>query len=85
MTLRTVTTVSNPVWGDAEKTQILCTVTFAEIGTPMPFNAMASDPEPHGAKLFADLIAGKYGAIAPYVAPAAPANAGKPAINVSEP
>ncbi|HLI22617.1 MAG TPA: hypothetical protein VKV32_15940 [Stellaceae bacterium] len=68
--MRTITAVANPVWGDAAHTQIICQVTTKEAGGPHPFNAMASDPEPHGQLLWKDLIAGKYGAIGAYVAPA---------------
>lgn len=71
--MTTITLVSNPVWGDALHTQILCQVTTKEAGGPYPFNAMATDPEEHGRELWEDLTGGKYGVIAAYVAPPAPA------------
>lgn len=68
----TVKSCTNPIWADEAKTEITCTVQFNELPSPLPFNAMASDPEPHGKKLFADLVAGKYGPIGAYVPPPAP-------------
>ncbi len=65
----TVATCVKPKWADAKRTVINCQVTFAQIGKPLDFNATASDPEAHGKALFADLVAGKYGPIAEYVAP----------------
>jgi len=35
----------------------------------MPFGAMATDVEEHGRLLYARVIAGEFGQIAPYVAP----------------
>ena len=66
----TVTACTAPKWADAAHTIINCQVTFAQIGKPLDFNATASDPETHGKSLFADLVAGKYGAIAEYTPPA---------------
>ena len=49
-------------------------VTFEEFGnTVMPFAAMANDVEEHGRELYANAVAGKYGPIAAYVPPPAPA------------
>lgn len=73
--MRTITTVINPVWGDAAHTSIICQVTTKEAGGPHPFNAMANDPEPHGQQLWTDLYDGKYGLIGAYVAPPAPSAA----------
>lgn len=64
------TDVTNPVYGDADKKTIQCEVTFTSFAQPVPFIAMADDPEAHGAEIYADLVAGKYGAIGDYVAPA---------------
>lgn len=65
----TVTACANPQWANAAHDAVNCQVTFSHIGKPLPFCAMASDPEPHGQALFDALIAGKYGPIADYVAP----------------
>lgn len=61
---------TNPVWGDADHTSILCVADFGN--GPMPFNCMASDPEQHGKNLWTVLNAGKYGPIAAFVPLAAP-------------
>ena len=66
---RTLIACKNPVWADAAHTCITSEATFNEIGSSMPFNVMASDPEEHGRELWAALLAGKCGEIAPYVAP----------------
>jgi hypothetical protein len=58
----------NPVWANAENTAINCEVQTEAYGW-IPFTASPLDPEPHGVQLWTDLNAGKYGAIAPYVAP----------------
>ncbi|MFH2082061.1 MAG: hypothetical protein ABIK08_11320 [Pseudomonadota bacterium] len=63
-----ILSVKNPKWVDASHTAIDLTVTFKDIGT-VPFTASADDVEPHGAALFADAVAGKYGAVAAYVPP----------------
>jgi hypothetical protein len=65
----TIVSVTNPVYNNAEGTHIDCSVKFAEFNEVHPFGANEWDPEPHGQELFADLKAGKYGPIAPYVPP----------------
>jgi len=66
-------TVTDAAYTSADKTEISCTVTFpnnpALPSAGIPFNARADDVEIHGQQLFADLVAGKYGDIAAYVAP----------------
>lgn len=65
-----VSKVENARWGDAARTYILCDVTFPNHalhdGASFPFTAMPSDVMPHGKQLYADLLRGKYGAIADY-------------------
>ena len=69
----TLTSVSNPVWSNAEHTAIDCKITTSQFGDEvLPFTASQTDVEPHGRAIFADLVAGKYGAIAEYVAPPEP-------------
>lgn len=73
----TLTSCTAPVWGNEAHTSIHCTATFKEIGKPLPFTAMASDPEAHGQDLWKRLNAGEFGSIGAYVAPAPkPAPAG---------
>lgn len=66
---RTIIGCTDPAWSNVAQTSIVCKVTTREAGGPFLFNAMESDPEPHGKQLWQDLIAGRYGPIAPYVAP----------------
>lgn len=69
----TLTSVSNPVWANVEHTMIDCEITTSQFGDEiLPFTASQNDVEPHGRAIFADLVAGKYGAIAEYVAPPEP-------------
>ena len=60
--------VKTPQWANAEHTLIdvtLETDTYGEI----PFSASPDDVEAHGREIFADAIAGRFGAVAEYVAP----------------
>ena len=59
-----ITAVASPVYAAADGSQINCTIT-CKYGVH-PFTARADDPEEHGRTLFADLVAGKHGPIAPY-------------------
>lgn len=64
-----LTSVSNPVWANAEHTAIDCDITTSQFGLEvLPFTASSMDVEPHGRAIFADLVAGKYGFIKEYVA-----------------
>ncbi|MBV6304948.1 hypothetical protein KVP10_08610 [Candidimonas humi] len=65
----TVKSVVSPQWADADHTSVKCDVVFNELDGTHPFCARADDPMPYGAQLFTDLVAGKYGTIAEYVAP----------------
>ncbi|MEM5366695.1 hypothetical protein V4C53_11710 [Paraburkholderia azotifigens] len=58
--------VKSSVYADADHTAIRCEVLFEGLPAPVPFLAMASDCEAHGAQLFVDLVAGKYGPIADF-------------------
>lgn len=65
-----LTSVSNPVWVNAEHTMIDCVITTSQFGDEkIPFTASADDVEAYGRAIFADLVAGKYGAIGEYVPP----------------
>ena len=65
----TINTLTNPTYSNAEGTGIICEVQFNEIPGTHPFHATSFDPEPHGVQIYNDLVAGKYGAIAPYIPP----------------
>jgi hypothetical protein len=65
---------ANPRWTNAEHLAIDCVVTIANCPYVNPheairFAAMANDPEPHGRKLWDELVAGKHGPIAEYLPP----------------
>jgi hypothetical protein len=62
--------VTNPRWLDAAKTKVICEIDFPHLGGVHTFVAVADDFEEHGRQIFAELIAEKYGPIAPYAAPA---------------
>lgn len=69
----TLTSLTNPVWADAEHTRIDCVITTSQFGDEqLPFTADQNDVEPHGRALFAAIVAGDYGAIGEYVAPLEP-------------
>jgi hypothetical protein len=64
-----LTSVSDPCWANAEHTMIDCEITTSQLGDEiLPFTASPNDVEAHGRAIFADLVAGKYGPIAEYVA-----------------
>lgn len=68
-----LTSLTNPVWANAEHTCIDCEITTSQFGKEvLPFTASQNDVEPHGRAIFADLVAGVYGPIAEYVAPPEP-------------
>lgn len=66
----TLTSLKNPHWSNAEHTRIDCEITTSQFGDEvLPFTADQNDVEPHGRAIFADIVAGKYGPIAEYIAP----------------
>jgi hypothetical protein len=67
MTTLTIETATEPVYVDAEHTRVRAMVKFAEWPTPIPFTAVADDPEPHGRELHGRLLAGEFGAVAAFV------------------
>jgi hypothetical protein len=68
-----LTSLTNPVWVDAEHTRIDCLITTSQFGDEqLPFTADQNDVEPHGRAIFADIVAGAYGPIGEYVAPPEP-------------
>ena len=65
-----LTSVKNPSWANLEQTSINCEITTTQFGDEiLPFTASQQDVEPHGRKIFADLVAGVYGPISEYVPP----------------
>lgn len=63
-----LTSLTNPRWSNAEHTRIDCEITTSQFGDEvLPFTADSTDVEAHGRKIFADLVAGKYGPIAEYI------------------
>jgi hypothetical protein len=67
-----IESVTSPSWADAEHTLIVCTVKVGHFDEPVQFVASPNDIEAHGREIFADLVAGRYGEIAEYVAPPPP-------------
>jgi hypothetical protein len=68
-----LTSLTNPVWADAEHTRIDCEITTSQFGDEiLPFTADQNDVEAHGRGIFADIVAGHYGPIGEYVAPPEP-------------
>jgi len=64
------TQVKNPIWANAEHTEINCDVDFDDLREELvPFTAVASGDYEHSHQIFAECVAGKYGEIAEYVEP----------------
>lgn len=65
----TLTSLTNPVWSNTEHTAIDCLITTSQFGEEiLPFTADQNDVEAHGRAIFANIVAGAYGAIGEYVA-----------------
>ena len=60
---------TNPVFDNADGTNITLQVKFAEFNELMPFGATPNDPMPYGVELYERAKAGEFGPIEPYVAP----------------
>lgn len=68
-----LTSLTSPRWANLEHTAIDCEITTTQLGDEiLPFTASQNDCEAHGRAIFADLVEGKYGSIAEYVAPPLP-------------
>ncbi len=63
-----IVTVASPQYSKVDNSTIDCMVTF-DNGQIYPYTSAAYDNTPYGIILWAGLIAGNYGSIAPYVAP----------------
>ena len=66
-----LTNITKPAWANAEHTLIDVTATHYRAGE-IKFTASPDDTEEHGRAIFADAVAGKFGAIAEYIAPLPP-------------
>ena len=64
-----VQNVKNPIYANADGTAINCDVKFDTMADYVPFTATLNDPEEYGRQLYANLQAGVYGPISPYVPP----------------
>ena len=81
----TLTSLNNPVWSNAEQTTIDCNITTSQLGAEvLPFTASQNDVESHGRAIFADIVAGAYGAIGAYVAPPEPVIQAQPTTTGSQ-
>jgi hypothetical protein len=71
---RTVVSVSNLHWNNADHTMLTSDVLFQELEAlgPVPFSTMADADTKHGVEIWTKAVAGDYGAIAEYVAPPTP-------------
>jgi hypothetical protein len=67
---RTFQYLDSPVFANQEGTAINATVKFAELPMEVPFTATPHDEFAHGRDLYARLMAGEFGNVAPYVPPA---------------
>jgi len=65
------TSVTNPIWANAENNVINCDVVFTDLGpTPVPFTASPLDTSnPSSITIYDQCVAGDYGPIAVYVPP----------------
>jgi hypothetical protein len=65
------TQIKNPQWANAEHTLINCEVDFDDLAQEfVPFTAVVSGDYEYTHQIFAECVAGNYGNIAEYVAPA---------------
>ena len=68
----TIESATNPVYGNAEGTNITLQVKFAEFNEILPFGATSYDDMPYGVELYNRALAGEFGTIAAYVPPPEP-------------
>lgn len=81
----TLTSLTNPVWSNVEHTTIDCLITTSQFGAEvLPFTADQNDVEAHGRAIFADIVAGAYGAIGEYVVPPEPVQPTQPTTTGSQ-
>jgi hypothetical protein len=61
--------IKNCIFANNEATIIDCIVKFSKFNNEHMFSANSNDPEAHGREIYARIVAGEFGAVAPYVAP----------------
>jgi len=72
-----ITNVQNPKYLFPDNDKILCQIQIDNNSTWQDYLATSDDSEAHGQVLFANLLLGKYGKIASYVAPISTAEENK--------
>lgn len=65
----TIQSATNPIYGNAEGTNITLQVKFAEFDEVLPFAATSYDSMSYGVDLYNRAKSGEFGVIAPYVPP----------------
>ncbi|MDI6434291.1 tail fiber assembly protein [Cronobacter turicensis] len=66
------TAVKKPVFADEQQKTINCYVKFEQFSDYVPFTATPEDGEAHSKAIYAECLAGKYGAVSAYVYDPAP-------------
>lgn len=61
--------INTPIYSNAENTTINIVADIDGVGGGVPFTASANDPEQTGRDIYANAIAGEYGAVAAYIPP----------------
>lgn len=64
-----VQSASDPVYANAENSDINLQVKFSQFNEVLPFTATPNDPMPYGVDLYNRAVAGEFGPIAPYEPP----------------
>jgi hypothetical protein len=67
--MATVQNVKNPTYINTTPAPINCDVLFVGNVEYLPFSAGPSDPEEYGRQLYAQLLAGDWGPVSPYIPP----------------
>ena len=67
---------TNPAWANDKQNAIRLTIKFDHLPDAMSFLATSYDIEAHGVQIFNDAKAGKFGPVAPFIAPVAAFDAG---------
>lgn len=64
-----ILSVREPVWANAQHTEINCRLRTSAYSDELPFTASPNDVEEHGREIFSRCMIGEFGEIQPYVAP----------------
>jgi hypothetical protein len=70
--MATVQDVKNPIYVTTTPAPINCDVLFEGNVEYLPFTASPNDPEEYGRQLYAQLLAGDWGPVSPYIPPPPP-------------